>query len=669
MWKNLRRSIRRFQYDLSTALSSRHHANHQDRTMRYYVTIFILLGIVIFASLHTLFSMMMTQVTYKQTGYLDLYGEDLSMCWNSILVSSGINTPGGEKWITSLKNVKCSSAVSAASAWRASLVSNSTANTKKSTSSSANSGNKVTSSIKTGNPSSGSTTSSTKIKPVASSKPTNKTSSGPKPVAKSLSSNQTVSIGTGKVPSVTPTSLRGDKKPTAAVTNKPTHQIQIHRRLTGTKHKYNHHVAKKRGNESTEIYTSIRSRNNERYVLEEDTMNCSALLDPVVFSHFLASTGSVNPAGTSSIATTIQSSITNPTSPRLVDAGICFTVPNTNAFYNIFQQSQTQVQCLPSFIIAGAMKSATGELMKWLDLHPYLQSGKGKGKQGTAMNEIHFFSRSFAQTVIDEHVVTSTPHSQGTLTGSASGTSSFPNLPLTHNGHQAITINTLETAKRYSEYFPIFSTYEASTVYTFDKSPDYMRSPTAMERIHHIMPSVKLILILRNPSIRAVSEFNHHCRHKRYLKLIKTVTLLVPSLGGTGVVGTTGSTSTSSAGSITMIYRKGMVLRDLSASKDPNEGREEGLHDHYFSIDSRTLPEDSFIHLSYPCTVDDMMAYFRKDVDSMTTGSGDSVSDSNNAGDSSGSRVERMLEADRVKLPREIIHGFYDHQIKHILNL
>jgi hypothetical protein len=33
------------------------------------------------------------------------------------------------------------------------------------------------------------------------------------------------------------------------------------------------------------------------------------------------------------------------------------------------------MKCLPSFIIAGAMKCGTGELMKWLNLNPFLRSG------------------------------------------------------------------------------------------------------------------------------------------------------------------------------------------------------------------------------------------------------------------------------------------------------
>ena len=45
-----------------------------------------------------------------------------------------------------------------------------------------------------------------------------------------------------------------------------------------------------------------------------------------------------------------------------IDAGVCATVGKSQ-----------DVRCLPSFIIIGAMKSGTGELMKWLEWHPLLR--------------------------------------------------------------------------------------------------------------------------------------------------------------------------------------------------------------------------------------------------------------------------------------------------------
>lgn len=46
------------------------------------------------------------------------------------------------------------------------------------------------------------------------------------------------------------------------------------------------------------------------------------------------------------------------------DAGVCVRESDSLGF-----------RCLPSFLIIGAMKSGTGQLMDWLNLHPNLQSG------------------------------------------------------------------------------------------------------------------------------------------------------------------------------------------------------------------------------------------------------------------------------------------------------
>jgi hypothetical protein len=41
--------------------------------------------------------------------------------------------------------------------------------------------------------------------------------------------------------------------------------------------------------------------------------------------------------------------------------------------------------------------------------------------------------------------------------------------------------------------------------------------------MHSILPSAKLIILLRDPVKRAVSEFRHHCRHGRYIRLTRPI--------------------------------------------------------------------------------------------------------------------------------------------------
>ena len=76
------------------------------------------------------------------------------------------------------------------------------------------------------------------------------------------------------------------------------------------------------------------------------------------------------------------------------DAGYCFRDPGTGA-----------LRCLPSFIIAGAQKAATGFLRQRLARHPQLAQGGGK--------EVHYFDRldgavdkTWATTYLDEFAAT-----------------------------------------------------------------------------------------------------------------------------------------------------------------------------------------------------------------------------------------------------------------------
>lgn len=172
-----------------------------------------------------------------------------------------------------------------------------------------------------------------------------------------------------------------------------------------------------------------------------------------------------------------------------LNAGSCFFVNNNR--HHDFRGHGKAVQCLPSFLIAGSMKAGTGELMKWLDFHPYLHYGRRRGKR-----EMHYFT--------DEEVVNTFYPS----------TSPKPLMTMNHKTKHAMALD-------YVQHFPYFNEKEAQTIYTFEKSPDYIRSPWALQAIRSLLPSMKIILLLRNPIIRAISEFLHHCRHGRYIKVLK----------------------------------------------------------------------------------------------------------------------------------------------------
>ena len=131
---------------------------------------------------------------------------------------------------------------------------------------------------------------------------------------------------------------------------------------------------------------------------------------------------------------------------QAVDAGFCI------------EEEKKPLRCLPSFIVAGAQKAATGWLRQRLAAHPSLAQGGGK--------EVHYFDK-------------------------------LQNL---HEWR--------------STYLDNFAT--PSALITYEKTPDYLPNATALKSIYSLIPSVSLIFMLRDPSSRAYSAYQHHCRKGRF---------------------------------------------------------------------------------------------------------------------------------------------------------
>jgi hypothetical protein len=140
----------------------------------------------------------------------------------------------------------------------------------------------------------------------------------------------------------------------------------------------------------------------------------------------------------------------------------------------------SQLYCYPTFMIIGMMKCGTGALMRALNqLHPLIKSGQGVGHT----NEIHYFTR------------------------------------------YRRNISLLSSMNAYLQYFPTYSLTGVlssgilSYPMLFDKSPDYIRSREALAAVKEIFPYMKHIVLLRDPVSRAISGFDHNCRHRRYIRL------------------------------------------------------------------------------------------------------------------------------------------------------
>lgn len=166
------------------------------------------------------------------------------------------------------------------------------------------------------------------------------------------------------------------------------------------------------------------------------------------------------------------------------------------------------IRCLPSFLIVGAMKAGTGVLMSSLNQHPLLQSGHGVGGK----NEVHFFGSAAAKALsLKQEIPLATAAATATSSAAASA------------GANDLATRTCPWVQ-YALHFP-----PSKGIYTFDKSPDILRVPEAHAQMAAMLPSAKLLVLLRDPSTRAVSAFDHHCRHGRYVRLSRSMCLRTAS--------------------------------------------------------------------------------------------------------------------------------------------
>ncbi|WP_337659790.1 sulfotransferase family protein [Anderseniella sp. Alg231-50] len=125
------------------------------------------------------------------------------------------------------------------------------------------------------------------------------------------------------------------------------------------------------------------------------------------------------------------------------------------------REKQWQERALPDFIIIGGMKCGTSSLFKYLNQHPQLFSSDYK--------EVRYFSH-------DEHF------SRG--------------------------------EKWYRIHFPLAQDIPENSL-IFEASPDYLFYPRAAERMASLLPDIKLIALLRNPTERAISHYFHDLKKGR----------------------------------------------------------------------------------------------------------------------------------------------------------
>lgn len=127
--------------------------------------------------------------------------------------------------------------------------------------------------------------------------------------------------------------------------------------------------------------------------------------------------------------------------------------------HNPYRLLTVPLRMRPEFLIAGAMKCGTTSLYNYLGQHPRVAKARKK--------ELHYFDWNY------------------------------------HLG-----------PVWYASQFPVSSWHGLSrsarpTVITGEASTDYLFHPRALERIVDALPSVKLIVLVRNPVDRAYSHYHH----------------------------------------------------------------------------------------------------------------------------------------------------------------
>ncbi len=131
-----------------------------------------------------------------------------------------------------------------------------------------------------------------------------------------------------------------------------------------------------------------------------------------------------------------------------------------------YQKATWRSRSLPNFIIIGAQKSGTTSLFHYLGQHPQLLQSFSK--------EVHFF-----------------------------------------DGGLNPRIDTYEKGEEwYRAYFPSRRAMSRHHK-TFEASPLYIFNPLVPRRIHEMVPEVRIIALLRNPTERAISHYFHEKRKGR----------------------------------------------------------------------------------------------------------------------------------------------------------
>lgn len=138
------------------------------------------------------------------------------------------------------------------------------------------------------------------------------------------------------------------------------------------------------------------------------------------------------------------------------------TIPKNIALSirNTFRHATALARIKPSFFIVGAQKAGTTSLSAWLSQHPVVARPFSK--------EVHFFDDGLSSA--------ENTYAKGALW--------------------------------YRSHFPLRSMFSQKLI-TFEASPSYMFDSVALARLKTFCPRAKILIMLRDPTARAISHYFH----------------------------------------------------------------------------------------------------------------------------------------------------------------
>ena len=174
--------------------------------------------------------------------------------------------------------------------------------------------------------------------------------------------------------------------------------------------------------------------------------------------------------------------------PSGIDAGLCVRVHTLRT-----TGEGGSVRCLPSFIIIGVQKAGTRELRNWLDIHPNLT---GHSAELGYLNRLGCTTESFRRAKQKEtkSEVTSVCDAKG------DDVATPPRSDFTYFW------------RGYLDRFPAQKAASRHTQYSFEKTPEYIKmTQSRIFRLRKVMPSLRFLLIVREPVSRTYSWYNMAC--------------------------------------------------------------------------------------------------------------------------------------------------------------